>query len=54
MRVVLVPERLQLAREIDCVPEEHPIEILAANGADQALVRDMATTQGFRRVASNG
>src|SRR6266446_10118237 len=33
--VVIVPKCLQLPRQIDCVPEEHAIEIFSANGADQ-------------------
>ena len=34
-RVVIVPERLQLPRQVDYIPEEHAIEIFVANGADQ-------------------
>jgi hypothetical protein len=33
--VVIIPECLELAREVDRVPEELAIEILAADGADQ-------------------
>src|SRR5712691_110681 len=35
MRVVIIPEFIQLLREVDRVPEEHAVEIFAANGADQ-------------------
>jgi len=33
--VVIIPECLELAREVGRVPEELPIEILAADGTDQ-------------------
>lgn len=33
--VVIIPECIELAREVDRVPEELAIEILAADGADQ-------------------
>ena len=37
MRVVIIHECVQLPRQVDRVPEEHVIEIFAANGADQPL-----------------
>ena len=36
-RIAIVSECLQLPRQIDCVPEQLPIEIFAANGDDQAF-----------------
>jgi hypothetical protein len=41
--VVIVPKCLQLPRQIDCVPEEHAIEIFSANGADQPFDERMRT-----------
>ena len=35
VRVVIIRECIQLSRQVDRVPEEHLIEIFAANGADQ-------------------
>ena len=35
MRVVIVPEFVQLARQVDGVPEEYAIEILAPDRSDQ-------------------
>jgi hypothetical protein len=35
MRVVIVDECVQFSRQVDRVPEEDVIEILAADGADQ-------------------
>ena len=35
MRVVIVPELSQLPRQVDRVPEEHAIEVLAPDRADQ-------------------
>ena len=35
IRVVISGERVQLSRQVDRVPEEHVIEIFAADGADQ-------------------
>lgn len=43
MRVVIIREGVQLSRQVDRVPEEHVIEIFAADGADQPFnerVRD--------------
>ena len=37
MRVVIIRECVQLSRQVDRVPEEHVIEIFAADGADQPL-----------------
>jgi hypothetical protein len=33
--VVVIAERRQLSHQVDSIPKEHPIEIFAANGADQ-------------------
>jgi hypothetical protein len=41
MRVVIIPEFVQLVRQIDRVPEEHAIEIFAANRADQTSDKRM-------------
>jgi hypothetical protein len=35
VRVVIISECAQLTPQVDCVPEEHVIEIFAADGADQ-------------------
>lgn len=57
-RVVIVPEWLQLPRQVDRVPEEHAIEIFAANRADQPFDermrnRDVRDRQaGARRPSS--
>jgi hypothetical protein len=37
MRVVVITEGRQLAHQIDSIPEEHVVQIFAANGADQAF-----------------
>ena len=34
-RVVIIPECLQLARQIERIPEQHLVEILAPDRADQ-------------------
>ena len=39
--VVIEAERLQLSLQIERIPEEHAIEILAANGADQTFHKRM-------------
>ena len=41
MRVVIDGERIQFSREVDCVPEEYVIEILAADRANQPLSERM-------------
>jgi len=37
MAVVVIPEGFQLSRQIDCVPEEDAVEVLAPDRADQTV-----------------
>jgi len=37
MAVVVIPERLQLSLQIDRVPEEDAVQVLAPDRADQTL-----------------
>ena len=50
MRVVIVPEFGQLARQIDCVPEEHSIKVLAPYGSDQPLDKRMGDRSARNRL----
>ena len=37
VRVVIIPEFTQLARQVHRIPEEHAVEKLSANRADQSF-----------------
>ena len=50
MRVVIIGECLQLPRQVDRVPEEHVIEIFAADGADQAFNERMRNRRAWNRL----
>ena len=37
LRIVIAAERFELARQVERIPEQHPIENLTPNGTDQPL-----------------
>ena len=48
--VVIAAEHFQLPREVECIPEEHLIEDLAPDGADQPFderMRNRGIGNGF-------
>ncbi len=49
LRVVIDLELFQLPDEVDCVPEKHVIEILAAHGADQPFYERMRNRRVWNR-----
>ena len=46
VRIVIISEFVQLSREVDRVPEEHAIEIFAANGAEQPFDEQVRNRDG--------
>ena len=50
MRVVIVRECVQLPRQVDRVPEEHVIEIFAADGANQPFNERMRNRRVRNRL----
>ena len=50
MRVVIIRERVQLPRQVNRVPEEHVIEIFAADGANQPFNERMRNRRVRNRI----
>jgi hypothetical protein len=50
VRVVIIRECVQLSPQVDRVPEEHPIQVLAPDGADQPFDERMQSPHVLKRL----
>ena len=49
-RIVVIAECVQLPRRVDGVPDEHTVEIFAANGADEPFDERMRNGDAGNRL----